>query len=158
LSLIAPPTAKKRRTIKKVLIEVKFPLSWSQYYSLLINLALCDFRLEFSSPQLQNLPMLHPLVWPLLLFPQRSTLAFTLNLVLAEETMVDQLVDVPVSQHASTSRDELPAQIEISSSSGTQSPPAQTETPTSPEMNSLQAETPILQGFNPLLARQKPQP
>jgi hypothetical protein len=25
LSLIAPPTAKKRRTIKKVLIEVKFP-------------------------------------------------------------------------------------------------------------------------------------
>jgi hypothetical protein len=27
LSLIAPPTAKKRRTIKKVLIEVKFPLS-----------------------------------------------------------------------------------------------------------------------------------
>jgi hypothetical protein len=26
LSLIAPPTAKKRRTIKKVLIEVKFPL------------------------------------------------------------------------------------------------------------------------------------
>jgi hypothetical protein len=27
LSLIAPPTAKKRITIKKVLIEVKFPLS-----------------------------------------------------------------------------------------------------------------------------------
>jgi hypothetical protein len=27
LSLIAPPTAKRRRTIKKVLIEVKFPLS-----------------------------------------------------------------------------------------------------------------------------------
>jgi hypothetical protein len=27
LSLITPPTAKKRRTIKKVLIEVKFPLS-----------------------------------------------------------------------------------------------------------------------------------
>jgi hypothetical protein len=27
LSLIAPPTSKKRRTIKKVLIEVKFPLS-----------------------------------------------------------------------------------------------------------------------------------
>jgi hypothetical protein len=27
LSLIAPPAAKKRRTIKKVLIEVKFPLS-----------------------------------------------------------------------------------------------------------------------------------
>jgi hypothetical protein len=27
LSLIAPPAAKKRRTVKKVLIEVKFPLS-----------------------------------------------------------------------------------------------------------------------------------
>jgi hypothetical protein len=27
LSLIAPPTAKKRRIIKNVLIEVKFPLS-----------------------------------------------------------------------------------------------------------------------------------
>jgi hypothetical protein len=60
LSLIAPPTAKKRRTIKKVLIEVKFPLSWSQDFSLLINL--CDSRLEFSSLQIQNLPMLHPLV------------------------------------------------------------------------------------------------
>jgi hypothetical protein len=142
LSLIAPPAAKKRRTVKKVLIEVKFPLSWSQDYSLLINLVLCDFRLEFSSLQLQNLPMLHPLVWSLLLFPQRSTLAFTLNLVLAEETMMDQLVDVPVSQHASPPRAELPAQIEISSSSGTQSPPALTETPTSPEMNSPQAETP----------------
>jgi hypothetical protein len=27
LSLIAPPAAKKRRTVKKFLIEVKFPLS-----------------------------------------------------------------------------------------------------------------------------------
>jgi hypothetical protein len=27
LSLIAPPTAKRRRTIKKLFIEVKFPLS-----------------------------------------------------------------------------------------------------------------------------------
>jgi hypothetical protein len=27
LSLIAPPAAKRRRTIKKVLVEVKFPLS-----------------------------------------------------------------------------------------------------------------------------------
>jgi hypothetical protein len=32
-------------------------------------------------------------------------------------------------------RAEPPAQVEISSLSGTQSPPAQTETPTSPEMN-----------------------
>jgi hypothetical protein len=40
---------------------------------------LCDFRLKFSDPQLQNLPMLHPLVWPLLLLPQRSTLHLSLN-------------------------------------------------------------------------------
>jgi hypothetical protein len=25
---------------------------------------LCDFRLKFSNPLFQNLPMLHPLVWP----------------------------------------------------------------------------------------------
>jgi hypothetical protein len=79
--------------------------------------------------------MLYPLVRPLLLLPQRPTLAFTLNLVFAEETMVDQLVDVSVSQHASPPRAEPSAQVEISSSSGTQSPLAQTETPTSPEMN-----------------------
>jgi hypothetical protein len=62
LSLIAPPAAKRKRTVKKVLIEVKFPLSLPQDYSLLINFILCDFRLEFSSLQLQNLPMLHLLV------------------------------------------------------------------------------------------------
>jgi hypothetical protein len=72
---------------------------------------LCDFRLKFNNPQLQFLPMLHPLVWPLLLLPQRPTLAFTLNLVFAEETMVDQLVDVPVSQHASPPRAEPSAQV-----------------------------------------------
>jgi hypothetical protein len=27
LSLIAPPAAKRKRTVKKVLVEVKFPLS-----------------------------------------------------------------------------------------------------------------------------------
>jgi hypothetical protein len=69
LSLIAPPNAKRRRTINKVLIEVKFSLSWSQDYSFLINLVLCDFRLELNSLQFQNLPMLHPQVWPLLSFP-----------------------------------------------------------------------------------------
>jgi hypothetical protein len=62
LSLIAPPAAKKRRTVKKVLIEVEFPLSWSQHYLLLINFVLCNFRPESSSFQLQNLPMLHLLV------------------------------------------------------------------------------------------------
>jgi hypothetical protein len=61
--------------------------------------------------------------------------AFILNLAFAEETMVDQLVDVPVSQYTSPPRAEPSAQVEISSSSGTQSPPAQTETPTSPEVN-----------------------
>jgi hypothetical protein len=57
------------------------------------------------------------------------------NLVLAEETMKDQLVDVPVSQQASPPRVELPVQVEISSSSGTQSPPVQTEATNSPEMS-----------------------
>jgi hypothetical protein len=60
--------------------------------------------------------MLYPLVRPLLLLPQRPTLAFTLNLVFAEESMVDQLVDVSVSQHASPPRAEPSAQVEISSS------------------------------------------
>jgi hypothetical protein len=50
--------------------------------------------------------------------------------------MEDQLVDVPVSQQASPPRAEPSVHVEISSSSGTQSPLAQTETPNSPEMNS----------------------
>jgi hypothetical protein len=32
LSLIAPPNAKRRRTVKKILVEVKSLLSWSQDY------------------------------------------------------------------------------------------------------------------------------
>jgi hypothetical protein len=63
------------------------------------------------------------------LFPQGSTLALILDQVFSEEAMVDQLVDVPISQQASPPRAEPPVQVEISSSSGTQSPPAQTETP-----------------------------
>jgi hypothetical protein len=98
--------------------------------------------------------MLHLLVGLSLLFLQRSTLAFTLNLVFEEETLVEYPVDIPVPQHISPPRAESPAQIEISSSSGTQSPPAQTETPTSPEMNfPIQPES-----SSPLLARQKSQP
>jgi hypothetical protein len=104
--------------------------------------------------------MLHLLVWPLLTFPQRSTLAFTLNLTFAEETLVNHPMDMLAPQHASPPRAEPPAQVEISSSSGTQSPPAQTETPTSPEMNSPQPETsspsrvqsPIGQAKTPTLA------
>jgi hypothetical protein len=55
---------------------------------------------------------------------QRSTLAFTLNLVFAEETLVDHPVDIRVPQHISPPRAEPPAQVDISSSLGTQSPPA----------------------------------
>jgi hypothetical protein len=50
LSLIAPPAAKKRRTVKKVLIEVEFPLSWSQDYPLLINFVLCNFQTRIRQP------------------------------------------------------------------------------------------------------------
>jgi hypothetical protein len=49
--------------------------------------------------------------------------------------MEDQLVDIPVSQQASPPRAEPSVHVEISSSSGTQSPPSQTETPDSPDMN-----------------------
>jgi hypothetical protein len=56
-------------------------------------------------------------------------------LVLAEETMEEQLLDVLVSQQTSPPRVELPIQVEISSSSGTPSPPFQTEVPNSPEMS-----------------------
>jgi hypothetical protein len=63
LSLIAPPNAKRRRTIKKVLVEVKFlPFLITGLLLFLINHILCIFRLELSNPRLQNLPMLHPLV------------------------------------------------------------------------------------------------
>jgi hypothetical protein len=100
-------------------------------------------------------------------FPQRPTLAFTLNLILAEETMVDQLVDVRVSQHASPPRAEPPTHVEIPSSSGTQSPTAQIETPTLPEMNSpiqpepsspSRVQSPIGQAETPTLAEVNPSP
>jgi hypothetical protein len=74
-------------------------------------------------------------------------------------------VDTPVPQHASPPRAEPSAQVEISSSSETQSSPAQTEVSASPEMNPLiqpeasspsriqspigQAETPTLTEVNP---------
>jgi hypothetical protein len=63
LSLIAPPNAKRRRTIKKVLVEVKVcPFLDHKITLFLINHILCIFRLEISNLQFQNLPMLHPLV------------------------------------------------------------------------------------------------
>jgi hypothetical protein len=61
---------------------------------------LCNFRLESSSLQLQNLPMLHLLVWSFITLSQRSTLAFTFNLIFAEETLVNHPVDIPDPQRA----------------------------------------------------------
>jgi hypothetical protein len=63
LTLIAPPNAKRRRTVKKVLVEVK-TLS---FLDRKITLALTNHILHIFSPepsnlQCQHLPMLHPLV------------------------------------------------------------------------------------------------
>jgi hypothetical protein len=64
-----------------------------------------------------------------------NTGIYPFNLTLAEETMEEQLVDVPVAQQASPSRVELPIPVEISSSS----PSA--EATNSPEMSlSIQPE------------------
>jgi hypothetical protein len=63
LSLIAPPNAKRRRTVKKVLVEVKTFSSLDHKITLvLINHILCILRPEPSNLQCQNLPMPHPLV------------------------------------------------------------------------------------------------
>jgi hypothetical protein len=63
LSLIAPPNAKRRRTIKKVLVEVKiFSFLDHKIIPFLINHILCIFRLELNNLQFQHLPMPHPLV------------------------------------------------------------------------------------------------
>jgi hypothetical protein len=58
-----------------------------------------------------------------------NTGIYPFNSTLTEETMEEQLVDVPVAQQASPPRVELPIPVEISSSS----PSA--ETMNSPEMN-----------------------
>jgi hypothetical protein len=63
MSLIDPPNAKRRRTIKKVLVEVKIISFLDHKITLfLINHILCIFTLELSNLQFQNLPMLHPMV------------------------------------------------------------------------------------------------
>jgi hypothetical protein len=63
LTLIAPPNAKRRRTIKKVLIEVNTLSPPDHQITLvLINHILCIFSPELSNLQYQNLPMLRPLV------------------------------------------------------------------------------------------------
>jgi hypothetical protein len=101
-------------------------------------------------------------------FLQRSlpTLAFTLNLVFAEEILVNHSVDTSPPQHASSPRAEpSSAQVEILSSSGTQSPPSQIEVPASPEMNPsiqpeasipLRVQSPIGQGETPFLTEVNP--
>jgi hypothetical protein len=63
LSLIAPPNDKRRRTVKKVLVEVKtFSFLDHKITLVLINHILCIFRPEPKNLQCQNLPMPHPLV------------------------------------------------------------------------------------------------
>jgi hypothetical protein len=88
--------------------------------------------------------MPHLLVWSLLLyFPFEKpylTLAFPPNLLLAEETLVNQPVEISSPQHASNP-----------SSPRTQPSSSQAETSTSPEMNpsSLQPEASDLPGTAP---------
>jgi hypothetical protein len=65
-----------------------------------------------------------------------NTGIYLFNLTLAEETMQEQLVDILVSQQASSPGVELPIPVEISSSSGTQSPSAEA-------MNSPETSLPI---------------
>jgi hypothetical protein len=43
LSLVAPPTAKRKRTTKKVPVEVRFPLSWTQDHSYSDKIHLVQF-------------------------------------------------------------------------------------------------------------------
>jgi hypothetical protein len=50
LSLIAPPAAKRKRTTKKVLVEVRFPLSRSQDYSYCDKFHLVQFQTRIQQP------------------------------------------------------------------------------------------------------------
>jgi hypothetical protein len=61
-----------------------------------------------------------------------NTGIYPFNLTLAEETVEEQLVDIPVSQQASPPRVELPIPVEISSSS-----------PSAEVMNSQEMSLPI---------------
>jgi hypothetical protein len=63
LTLIAPPNAKRRRTVKKILVEVKiFSLPNHKITLALTNHILCIFSPEPNNLRCQNLPMLHLLV------------------------------------------------------------------------------------------------
>jgi hypothetical protein len=50
LSLIAPPAAKRKRTTKKVPVEVRFPLSRSQDYSHSDKFHLVKFQTRIQQP------------------------------------------------------------------------------------------------------------
>jgi hypothetical protein len=50
MSLIAPPAAKRKRTTKKVPVEVKFPLSRSQHYSYSDKFHLVQFQTRIQQP------------------------------------------------------------------------------------------------------------
>jgi hypothetical protein len=104
--LIAPSTAKKKRTSKKLLIQVR-TLSFLNIKALfiLIIFSLCDFRPKFSNHwSLQIVPMLHLLVkifnilFFLIIF---SSLALMPYLLVAEETLVSQTVGSSSPQHDS---------------------------------------------------------
>jgi hypothetical protein len=82
-----------------------------------------------------------------------NTGIYPFNLTFAEETMEEQLVDVPVAQQANSPRVELPIPVEISSSSPSaeamnspeMNPPIQPEPSSPPRAQSPvgHAETPI---------------
>jgi hypothetical protein len=50
MSLIAPPAAKRKRTTKKVPVEVRFPLSQSQDYSYSDKFHLVQFQTRIQQP------------------------------------------------------------------------------------------------------------
>jgi hypothetical protein len=128
-SLVAPSAAKKKRTTKKLLIQVRilFFLNIKPLFILIIFI-LCNFRPELSNHwSLQILPMLHPLVkfftilFFLVIF---SSLALILYLLVAEETLVNQTVGNLSPQH-----DSNPTSPRIQPSS------PQPEASTSPRMH-----------------------
>jgi hypothetical protein len=90
-----------------------------------------------------------------------NTGIYPFNLTLAEETMEEQLVDVPVAQQASPSEVEVPIPVEISSSSPSaeamyspdMSLPIQPEplSPPRPQSPAGHAETPIPPEVDPTL-------
>jgi hypothetical protein len=90
-----------------------------------------------------------------------NTGIYSSNLTLAEETMEEQLVDIPVSQQASPSGVELPIPVEISSSSpsaeAVNSP--ETSLPIQPEPSSPpRAQSPVGHVETPIPTEVDPTP